>query len=63
MYIESLTMAFMPSLTPMTIRLSATQRTHLAKLAKKLQIDSSNVIRLAIARLAEQEGITQADQK
>lgn len=63
MYIESLTMTFMPSLTPMTIRLSATQRTQLAKLSKKLQIDPSNLIRLAIARLAEQEGITQADHK
>jgi predicted transcriptional regulator len=41
----------------MTIRLSKIQRLHLEKLAAKFQIDQSNVIRIAIARLAEQEGI------
>ena len=56
-------MTLMTTLTPMTIRLSATQRTQLAKLATKLQIDTSNVIRLAIARLAESEGITYSEHK
>jgi predicted transcriptional regulator len=40
------------------VRLSSVQRAQLSKLAKKLQVNQSNVIRLAIARLAEQEGIT-----
>jgi predicted DNA-binding protein len=40
-----------------TIRLSTVQRSQLKRLAEKLQIDQANVIRLAITRLAEQEGI------
>lgn len=56
-------MTLMTTLTPMTIRLSATQRMQLTKLARKLQIDPSNVIRLAIARLAESEGITHSEHK
>ena len=43
-----------------TLRLSSVQIAQLAKLALKLQIDRANVIRLAISRLAEQEGITRA---
>lgn len=43
----------------MTIRLSKIQREQLARLAQKLQIDQSNVIRLAITRLAESEGLLQ----
>ena len=49
------------SMAPMkqiSLRLSTTQRTTLLKLSDKLQIDQANVIRLAIARLAEQEGIS-----
>jgi len=41
-----------------TLRLSAVQIEVVEKLARKLQIDSTNVIRIAIARLAEQEGVT-----
>lgn len=40
-----------------TIRLSSVQRSQLKRLAAKLQIDQANVMRLAITRLAEQEGI------
>jgi len=40
-----------------TLRLSALQRRMLQRLARKLQIDQSNVIRLAISRLAEAEGL------
>ena len=40
-----------------TYRLSPIQRRQLRLLAHKLQINETNVIRLAIARLAEQEGI------
>lgn len=45
------------------VRLSTVQRAHLAKLAKKLQVNQSNIIRLAIARMAEQEGITSSDKR
>jgi len=51
----------MASLKATTVRLSATQRAQLNQLARKLQIDTTNVIRLAIARLAEAEGITHPD--
>lgn len=50
----------MPATKQITIRLSTIQRGQLKKLADKLGIDQSNVIRLAIARLAEQEGITRS---
>ena len=40
-----------------TLRLTAVQSEVLDKLAAKLLMDPTNVIRLAIARLAEQEGI------
>lgn len=43
----------------MTLRLSSIQQAQLSKIAQKLQIDKANVIRLAITRLAEQEGIIQ----
>ncbi|MFC5861110.1 hypothetical protein ACFPT7_02265 [Acidicapsa dinghuensis] len=39
------------------IRLSDVQEAQLAKLSEKLQVDETNVIRIAISRLAEQEGI------
>ena len=42
-----------------TVRLSSIQLAQLEKLAAKLQIDVANVIRLAITRLAEEEGIGQ----
>jgi antitoxin component of RelBE/YafQ-DinJ toxin-antitoxin module len=48
----------MATMKSTNLRLSAVQRTHLKKLAAKLGIDQANVIRLAITRLAEQEGIT-----
>jgi len=41
-----------------TLRLTSVQRAQLAKLAKKLGIKEANVIRMAIARLADAEGIT-----
>lgn len=41
----------------MTLRISTVQRAQLKKLAEKLQIDQANVLRLAITRLAESEGI------
>jgi predicted transcriptional regulator len=41
----------------MTIRLSTSQRAQLKRLAQKLQIAESTVLRLAITRLAEQEGV------
>jgi len=40
------------------IRLSSVQRAQLTRLAAKLGINRTNVIRLAIARMAEQEGLT-----
>jgi predicted transcriptional regulator len=48
----------MPPMRSMTLRLSSTQNRILEKLAEKLQIDKANVIRLAITRLAEQEGLS-----
>jgi predicted DNA-binding protein len=39
------------------IRLSPAQEKLLAKLSKKLGVDTTNVIRIAIHRLAEAEGI------
>lgn len=42
-----------------TLRLSSIHIAQLAQLAVKLQIDQANVIRLAITRLAEEEGIGQ----
>lgn len=39
------------------IRLSQQQQNLLAKLSKKLAVDTTNVIRIAIQRLAESEGI------
>lgn len=53
----------MASMKQSTIRLSATQRAQLRKLAEKLGIDQANVIRLAISRLAEQEGITRVNSR
>lgn len=40
------------------IRLSSVQRPQLTRLAAKLGVNRTNVIRLAIARMAEQEGLT-----
>ncbi|HVJ09254.1 MAG TPA: hypothetical protein VM554_12810 [Acidisarcina sp.] len=40
-----------------TLRLSSVQIRQVNQLAQKLQLDRANVIRLAIARLAEAEGI------
>lgn len=39
------------------VRLSPQQERLLAKLSKKLALDATNVIRVAIQRLAESEGI------
>jgi len=47
----------MPETPKISLRLSSTQRRQLQRLAKKLQIDPTNVIRLAITRLAEAEGL------
>jgi len=48
----------MPKMKQINIRLSVSQLRALEQLARKLQIDRSNVIRVAIAKLAESEGIT-----
>jgi predicted transcriptional regulator len=40
-----------------SLRLTPIQHAQLEKLAEKFQIDKANVIRIAIARFAEQEGI------
>jgi hypothetical protein len=53
----------MPTMPQMTVRLSAAQRKQLRQLSKKLSIDQTNVIRLAITRLAEAEGVLQVDRK
>jgi predicted transcriptional regulator len=50
----------MPPMKQTTLRLSSTQIRQLEKLADKLQIDKANVIRLAITRLAEQEGLSRS---
>lgn len=47
----------MTQMERMNVRLSAIQRAWLKRLAEKLQIDQANVIRVAITRLAEEEGI------
>lgn len=48
----------MSTIRAMSLRLSGTQRRQLEKLSEKLQIDKTNVVRLAITRLAEQEGVS-----
>jgi predicted transcriptional regulator len=48
----------MPKMKQIAIRLSSTQLRALEQLAKKLQIDRANVIRLAISKLSESEGIS-----
>lgn len=50
----------MPVMKQTTLRLSASQLRTLDRLSRKLELDRSNVIRLAITRLAEQEGILRA---
>lgn len=50
-------MAAMPKMKQIAIRLSAAQLRTLEQLARKLQIDRANVIRLAVAKLAESEGV------
>ena len=41
-----------------SLRLSEIQRIQIERLAKKLNIDKADVIRIAVSRMAEQEGIT-----
>ena len=50
-------MAAMPKMKQITIRFSPSQLRALAQLARKLEIDRANVIRLAVAKLAESEGV------
>jgi predicted transcriptional regulator len=47
----------MGQMKAMTLRISTAQIGQLKRIAEKLQIDQTNVIRLAITRLAEQEGV------
>ena len=47
----------MPPMKQVTLRLSAAQIRTLQLLADKLHIDRTNVIRLALARLAEAENV------
>jgi predicted transcriptional regulator len=49
----------MPGMKKMTVRLSPSLLTRVEKLSEKLQVDKSDVIRIAITRLAEAEGIGQ----
>jgi hypothetical protein len=53
----------MVQMKQMTFRLSAIQRAQLVKLAEKLQIDQANVVRLAVAQLADREGIVISKRK
>lgn len=46
-----------------TLRFSPIHKRQLKQLADKLQIKQADVIRLAITRLAEQEGILQSAKK
>ena len=48
----------MAAMKQTTLRPGTIQNRPLEQLAEKLQIDRANVIRLAIARLAEQEGVS-----
>ena len=50
-------MAAMPKMKQIAVRFSVSQLRTMEQLAKKLQIDRANVIRLAVAKLAESEGI------
>lgn len=50
----------MPRKVPTTVRLSPAQRRTLERLSHKLGLDQTNVIRLAITRLAESEGMLNA---
>jgi hypothetical protein len=45
----------MAKMTPITLKLSAKQRRDLEKLVVKMGIERASVIRLAIARLVEEE--------
>ena len=53
----------MPETPRVTLRLSPAQRRVLQRLARKLQIDQTNVIRLAISRLAEAEGVLHEERR
>ncbi len=41
----------------MTLRLSSVQEAQLKKLAEKIQVDKTNIVRMAISDLAEKHGI------
>jgi hypothetical protein len=47
----------MARLKPVQIRLSSTQIRLLEKLSQKIGLDRTNIIRLAITKLAEAEGV------
>ena len=47
----------MPPKHVLTVRLSAAQYKDLEKLEAKLHLDKSSIIRFALARLAEAEGV------
>jgi hypothetical protein len=47
----------MTALHVLTVRLSAAQYKILGRLESKLSIDKTNIIRLALTRLAEAEGL------
>lgn len=54
---NSFMVSAMPQLERISVRLSRAQLGHLRALSERLQIDQANVIRLAITRLAQWEGI------
>lgn len=50
----------MPRMQQTSVRFTAAQIRMLERLSSKLQLDRTNVLRLAIARLAEAEGLSRA---
>jgi hypothetical protein len=47
----------MPVIHKLTVRLTASQYRDLEKLEQKLHLDKTSIIRFALARLAEAEGV------
>jgi predicted transcriptional regulator len=53
----------MPTTHTLTVRLSPAQYRSLVKLAAKLNLDKTNVIRLALTRLSEAENLLPKDRE
>jgi predicted transcriptional regulator len=54
-------MIIMPPKHVLTIRLTPSQYRDLTRLAKKLNLDKTSVLRFALARLAESEHVLQSE--